>query len=236
MWRRGGGEKEPQPGSAAATNMTARAFWLLCLLLGSSPEALVAERKGKRGAEEMLSPGEGPGLGAGCGERRDGRGSQVCVGAPKSQSVLPRPCRQSARGAATERTQRAGRAGGRAGGNCTEVAATLLRSEVSKGARAGQRGAPRATPLLGAQPDSDAPTPAGPKEHLTLDTRILANAMQGAKGRKRGVRKAGLLCRAGGVFVWLFSGVLRESLSLGKTASAPHGAIFLGLFFHMEIE
>lgn len=63
--------------------MTARAFWLLCLIVGSSPEAPVAERKGKIG--EMLSPGRGAGVGWGVGglgrgraEGRDEKGVRVC--------------------------------------------------------------------------------------------------------------------------------------------------------------
>lgn len=40
--------------------MTARAFWLLCLILGSSPAAPVAEGKGK--SDEMLSLGRGAGV------------------------------------------------------------------------------------------------------------------------------------------------------------------------------
>lgn len=50
-----------------STNMTARAFWLLCLIVGSSPEAPVAERKGK--IDETLSPGRGAGIRGRAGER-----------------------------------------------------------------------------------------------------------------------------------------------------------------------
>lgn len=65
--------------------MTARAFWLLCLVIGSSPEAPVAEGKGK--IDGRLSPGRGtgiPGVGWGgkLGRGRDGgrdeKGVRVC--------------------------------------------------------------------------------------------------------------------------------------------------------------
>lgn len=63
-----------------STNMTARAFWLLCLIVGSSPEAPVAERKGK--IDETLSPGRGAGirgeLGRGRDEGRDEKAVRAC--------------------------------------------------------------------------------------------------------------------------------------------------------------
>lgn len=84
--------------------MTARAFWLLCLIVGSSPEAPVAERKGKIG--EMLSPGRGAGLGWGPGaggegalkggtrkgSERAGEGTRVRVRVRKEPTVSPRFC------------------------------------------------------------------------------------------------------------------------------------------------
>ncbi|XP_044936853.1 UPF0450 protein C17orf58 homolog isoform X2 [Mustela nigripes] len=43
-----------------STKMTARAFWLLCLIVGSSPEAPVAERKASPPHNRKPDPGGGP--------------------------------------------------------------------------------------------------------------------------------------------------------------------------------
>ncbi|KAM5213425.1 UPF0450 protein C17orf58 homolog isoform 4-T4 [Hipposideros larvatus] len=43
-----------------STKMTARAFWLLCLIIGSSPEAPVAERKASAPHNRKPDPGGGP--------------------------------------------------------------------------------------------------------------------------------------------------------------------------------
>ncbi|XP_029782933.1 regulating synaptic membrane exocytosis protein 1 [Suricata suricatta] len=44
--------------------MTARAFWLLCLILGSSPEAPVAERKGLPASPALLAQPRRPTTGS----------------------------------------------------------------------------------------------------------------------------------------------------------------------------
>jgi hypothetical protein len=62
------------PGTLS-TKMTARALWLLCLIVGSSPEAPVAERKGEV-AQVRARPGESRGDPAGtCGEGAMERGT-----------------------------------------------------------------------------------------------------------------------------------------------------------------
>ncbi|KAG8505081.1 UPF0450 protein C17orf58, partial [Galemys pyrenaicus] len=49
-----------QESGNVSTKMTARAFWLLCLIVGSSPEAPVAERKASPSHNRKSDPGGGP--------------------------------------------------------------------------------------------------------------------------------------------------------------------------------
>ncbi|XP_077019731.1 UPF0450 protein C17orf58 homolog isoform X1 [Tamandua tetradactyla] len=69
--------------------MTARAFWLLCLIVGSSPEAPVAERKASPPHERKPDPSGGPSAEETPGSR--GQPVPEAHRRPRAAEVTPRP-------------------------------------------------------------------------------------------------------------------------------------------------
>ncbi|XP_069337727.1 UPF0450 protein C17orf58 homolog [Eulemur rufifrons] len=69
--------------------MTARAFWLLCLIVGSSPEAPVAERKASPPHNRKPDPGSGPGA-----EETPGPRAQTVPEAAPATRAWPDPRRR----------------------------------------------------------------------------------------------------------------------------------------------